>query len=214
LRWDSIDNTRKSDAMQKNYDKLRSLSKRPEKAKTEKLENSIVVKFDGIEPVIEENVKVGSTDGVKSGSTDSVKLVRTDPVKFDSTNVVKSGSTDVVKFVQGDVITFVSDDVVKLVRENGVKFYSAEVLNFVQENVAKLLDKHEDVVKPSTTSSTSDTPSQLFRNTNRRSKVKIPLHKRTKIFTDMIKEANLGGHPYPSDDIPDESSFKPSEKAE
>ena len=157
LRWDSIDNTRRSNAMQKNYHKLRSLSKRPEKVKTEKLENSILVKFDGIEPVIEE----------------SVKLVREN--------------------------------------ENGVKFFSAEVLNFVQENVAKLLDEHEDVVKPSTTSSTSDTPSQLFRNPNRRSKVKIPLHKRTNTFTDMIKEDNFGGYPYPSDDIP-ESSFKPSEK--
>ena len=95
--------------------------------------------------------------------------------------------------------------------ENGVKFFSAEVLNFVQENVAKLLDKHEDVVKPSTTSSTPDTASPLFRNPNRRSKVKIPLSQRTTTFSDFIKESNLGGYPYQSDDI-SESSFKPSEK--
>ena len=108
-----------------------------------------------------------------------------------------------------DVVTFVNDDVVKLIRGDGDNFFSHDIVQFLHENVGKLLNKNG--VKLSPTSSTPDTASQLFRNPNRRSKVKIPLSQRTTTFSDFIKESNLGGYPYQSDDI-SESSFKPSEK--
>jgi hypothetical protein len=116
-----------------------------------------------------------------------------------------------------DVVTFVNDDGFTSIRGDGDNFFSDDIVKFFNENCGKLLNEkgikllNENCDKPLPTSSNPDSASPLFRNPNRRSKVKIPLHKRTNTFTDMIKEANFGEYPYPSDDIP-ESSFKPSEK--
>jgi membrane protein implicated in regulation of membrane protease activity len=73
----------------------------------------------------------------------------------------------------------------------------------------------EDVVKPSTTPSTSVTEysNSLFRNPKRNS-ISIPLSKRTNTLEKMrktLQESNVGGYPYPSDDV-SKSTFRPSDK--
>jgi hypothetical protein len=156
-----------------------------------------------------------------SDNTDEANLIQTNYERTRNLSKIKEKVTteeqqnsvvvklDGIEPASTDVVTFVNDDSFKLIRGDGDNYFSDDVVKFFSENCAKLLN--ENCVKPSPTSSTPDSASQLFRNPNRRSKVKIPLSQRTTTFSDFIKESNLGGYPYKSDDI-SESSFKPSEK--
>jgi hypothetical protein len=158
-----------------------------------------------------------------SDNTDEANLIQTNYERTRNLSKIKEKVTteeqqnsvvvklDGIETASTDVVTFVNDDSFKLIKGDGDNYFSDDVVKFFSENCAKLLN--ENCVKPSPTSSTPDSASQLFRNPNRRSKVKIPLSQRTTTFSDFIKESNLGGYPYKSDDI-SESSFKPPEKAD